>query len=51
VVGLREGAWLLVDGPAVTLEGTAAARIFRRGEAPEEFASGSRLDFLLNKQM
>lgn len=47
VVGLREGAWLLVDGPTVTLQGSTGARIFRRGQAPEEFASGSRLDFLL----
>jgi dipeptidase E len=44
VVGLREGAWLLVDGPAVVLQGVNGARLFRRGQAPAEFASGSRLD-------
>jgi dipeptidase E len=47
VVGLREGAWLLVDGQRMTLQGTAAARLFRRGREPEEFPSGSVLDFLL----
>jgi dipeptidase E len=47
VVGLREGAWLLVDGPAVTLQGVNGARLFRRGEAPAELAGGSRVDFLI----
>lgn len=47
VVGLREGAWLLVDGPAVTLLGANGARLFRRGQAPSELASGSSLDFLI----
>jgi dipeptidase E len=49
VVGLREGTWLRVDGRAIAVEGTTGARIFRRGEAPEEYASGSRLDFLLSR--
>jgi dipeptidase E len=48
VVGLREGAWLLVDAARVMLEGTTGARIFRRGQSPEEFSPGARLDFLLN---
>jgi dipeptidase E len=47
VVGLREGAWLVVDGETVTLEGPAGARLFRRGTPPMEYPSGSRLDFLL----
>jgi len=47
VIGLREGAWLLVEGGTVTLQGTAGARLFRRGEPPMEYQSGSRLDFLL----
>jgi dipeptidase E len=47
VVGLREGTWLVVTGAAVTLEGSASARLFRRGQPAVEFASGSRLDFLL----
>ena len=47
VVGLREGAWLLVDGPVVTLQGVNGARLFRRGEAPTDLASGSRVDLLI----
>jgi dipeptidase E len=43
VVGLREGAWLLVDAGVVTLAGSAGARLFRRGQPPTEFAPGSRL--------
>ena len=43
VVGLREGTWLRVEGPAVQLEGPAGARLFRRGHAPEEVAAGSSL--------
>jgi dipeptidase E len=43
VVGLREGAWLLVEDGAVTLQGTAAARLFRRGQAAVEYPTGSRL--------
>jgi dipeptidase E len=38
VVGLREGGWLRVSGGAVTL--TGRARVFRRGEEPEEVADG-----------
>jgi dipeptidase E len=47
VVGLREGAWLLVESPAVVLQGVNGARLFRRGEAPAELASGARVDFLM----
>jgi dipeptidase E len=47
VVGLREGAMLRVAaGPAaprVTLLGRTGARLFRRGAAPEELASGAEL--------
>jgi dipeptidase E len=45
VVGLREGAWLLVEGDAVTLEGANGGRLFRRGRAPTELAIGARVDF------
>jgi len=48
VVGLREGAALWVEGAEARLVGAAGARLFRRGDAPEEFAPGSRLDFLLH---
>jgi dipeptidase E len=47
VVGLREGAILRVEGESVTLRGIARMRLFRRGERPEEFQPGARLDFLL----
>lgn len=48
VVGLREGAWLLVRDAIVVLDGANGARLFRRGEAPAELATGARLDFLLS---
>lgn len=44
VVGLREGAWLVVDGQTVTLQGSSGARVFRRGQTPQEYGIGSRLD-------
>ena len=47
VVGLREGAILRIEGGSVSLRGIARARLFRKGEPPEEFAPGDRLDFLL----
>jgi dipeptidase E len=47
VVGLREGAWLLVEERVVRLQGSAGARLFRRGAPPEEVPVGARLDFLL----
>ena len=50
VVGLREGAWLLVEDSTVVLDGSTGARLFRRGEAPSELATGSRLNFLLSSR-
>jgi dipeptidase E len=47
VVGLREGSWLHREGARLTLEGGAAARIFRRDAAPEEVSPGSDLSRLL----
>jgi dipeptidase E len=47
VVGLREGAWLRIEADRATLGGIRGARIFRRGMAPEERATGERLDDLL----
>lgn len=44
VVGLREGAMLRVDERGTHLLGSAGARIFRRGRAPEEVVPGTRLD-------
>ena len=42
-----KGAWLVVDDATVILEGSSGARLFRRGQPPMEYASGSRLDFLM----
>jgi dipeptidase E len=47
VVGLREGAWIRIEGDHATLGGTRGARIFRRGEAPEERRTGESLADLL----
>ena len=47
VIGLREGAMLVVEDAQVTLTGTSGARLFRKGLEPVEFASGARLDFLM----
>jgi dipeptidase E len=44
VIGLREGAWLVVDGHRVSLEGSRGARVFRRSQPPGEFEGGARLD-------
>jgi len=43
VIGLREGAWLIVEDQTVTLQGTGA-RVFRRERPPQEYAAGSRLE-------
>ena len=50
VVGLREGAWLVVNGETVTLQGSTGARLFRRGRPPVDYPVGSRLDFLLSPE-
>ena len=47
VIGLREGAWLRIEGESGRVGGGAAARIFRRGQAPEERAPGAVIDDLL----
>jgi len=47
VVGLREGAMLHVEGDAMTLRGTKGARLFRKGQEPDEFAPGDDMSFLL----
>lgn len=43
VTGIREGAWLVCENSAVTLQGDAGARIFRRGEAPVEAKPGDNI--------
>lgn len=47
VVGLREGAWIRVEGDRATLGGGNGARIFRREQEPEERQSGDELSDLL----
>ena len=47
VIGLREGAWLRIEGDSATLEGSGGARLFRQGQDPEEFGAGASMDFLL----
>ncbi len=47
VVGMREGAWLLVEGCSVTLKGLSGARIFRRGQPPVEALPISQISELV----
>lgn len=47
VVGIREGAWLLIENGAVTLRGQTDARIFRRGHAPVEITPGTEISELV----
>lgn len=50
VLGLREGAWLRIEGKQAKVAGLAGARLFRKGQDPREFQSGESLDFLLNHE-
>ena len=47
VVGIREGAWLLIDDGAVTMKGNTGARIFRRGHAPVEVTPDTEISDLV----
>jgi len=47
VVGIREGAWLICENGAVTLQGEAGARIFRRGEVQVEAKPGDNIVHLV----
>ncbi|KAB2880221.1 dipeptidase PepE [bacterium] len=47
VVGLREGAWLRIEGASVMLGGINGTKIFRKNEVPAEYKPGANLDFLL----
>uniref|UniRef100_A0A672TME1 dipeptidase E n=1 Tax=Strigops habroptila TaxID=2489341 RepID=A0A672TME1_STRHB len=48
VLGLREGAMLLVEGDKATLQGVTGARLFLRGKKPTEHEPGTDFSFLLN---
>jgi dipeptidase E len=50
VVGIREGAWLLIENSAVTLKGETGARIFRRGHAPIEVTPGTEISELVGRR-
>jgi dipeptidase E len=47
VIGIREGAWLLIENSAVTLKGENGARIFRRGRGPLEVGPGTEISGLV----
>jgi len=47
VVGMREGAWVLVENGLMTLKGSSGARIFRRDQAPLEISPGSEISTLV----
>ncbi|MGA7616981.1 MAG: dipeptidase PepE [Thermoanaerobaculia bacterium] len=47
VVGLREGAWLRVEWPEITLGGTSGAKLFEKGRDAIELAPGASLAHLL----
>jgi dipeptidase E len=46
VLGLREGAWVRVEGDRLTLGGATGARVFRRGAEPVEIGPGADLSTL-----
>jgi dipeptidase E len=46
VVGLREGAWLDVDGEDIRVGGRHGGKIFRRSRAPEELPEQGELPAL-----
>src|SRR4029453_5873798 len=49
VVGMREGAWLIVENGLVRLKGLSGARIFRRDHAPVEVAPSAEISELVGR--
>lgn len=47
VIGLREGAWMVVENGTISLRGTTGARIFRRGQPPVEAKPGTDISDLV----
>ena len=43
---MREGTMFRIDGRTVRYAGPETVRVFRHGQAPEEFGPGSDLSFL-----
>ena len=50
VLGMREGCWLRRTGEKLLLGGLTDARLFTRGNHPQEFKPGSDLSFLLGRK-
>jgi dipeptidase E len=48
VLGLREGGWLVCRGDQLQLRGSTQARLFRRGQEPNEIDPPADLSFLLD---
>lgn len=46
VISLREGAMLRIERGKTTLRGSSGARIFRRGQTPQEVLPGAQLDLI-----
>ena len=46
VIGLREGSWLAVSGPSITLKGELPARVFEYNKTPYEVAPQTELSHL-----
>jgi len=51
VVGLREGTMLRIEGNQIALQGSASARVFRRGQEPVEVRPEARLGNLLGAEV
>lgn len=47
VIGLREGAWLEVDGDSIAVGGPTGGRLFQRGAEPRDLFPGDNLSELL----
>jgi dipeptidase E len=47
VLGLREDSFLRVEGDILTLKGRSGARLFRKGEEPQDFKPVVDMNFLL----
>jgi dipeptidase E len=47
VLGLPEGTWLRVSGPAASTGGVTRTKLFRRGAEPEELPPGSDVSTLM----
>jgi dipeptidase E len=50
VLGMREGAWVLIEGDSTILKGTTGARVFRRGEPPVEVMPPCEISRLVRPQ-